>query len=145
LPILKDSILHKGVYRSFAEFKNNKPSIENFEIGKGNFTDELYVADNHETYPLQDFWGYCDGKNLFVRSANNLFQLYRTGNTFNTKAFKSLKKAKYSIGAAAEQIGIGLLTRTAGDLILINPKNPQDKYRVVTSAFQLNMQTGEIF
>jgi hypothetical protein len=29
LPVLKDSILRKGVYKNFTEFKNNKPSIEN--------------------------------------------------------------------------------------------------------------------
>jgi hypothetical protein len=41
LPILKDEALKKGVYVSFSEFKNNNPSIINFEVHKGQLADEL--------------------------------------------------------------------------------------------------------
>lgn len=137
--VLNESILNKGVYKTFTEFKNNNPSIKDFEIKQGKFSDELYVSDNKQTYPLQSFWGYCDGKNLFIRSANNLFQLYRTGKTYNTLAFKSIKKNKpMSVGAQAA-INMALTGIPSFSM------NENAGYRASTSVFQLDMQTGEIY
>ena len=95
IPILKTEMPDRGVYKSFNEFKNNNPSIKDFEIKKGQYTDELLITENNQTYPLQNFWGYSDGKNLFIRSADNLFQLIKAGNTFNIKGIKSFSQ-KYN-------------------------------------------------
>ncbi|MEO8711451.1 MAG: hypothetical protein ABI405_04970 [Parafilimonas sp.] len=142
IPIINDSILNVGVYLNFTEFKVNNPSIKNFEIKKGKLSDELYISEGNQTYPLQDFWGYCDGKNLFIHSAKNLFQLYKAGNTFNTLAFKSLKKKTFSVGDAA-MIGAANLI-TEGILMPPLAKNT-NVYKAKSSAFQLNIQDGEIY
>lgn len=137
IPIFKDSVLKKGVYINFNEFKINHPSLENYEIHKGKLSDELFVTENNQSYPLQNFWGYCDGDNMYIYSANNLFKLVRTGNTYNTKAIKSLEKnrgKKISTDVATTYL-IGI------PMSKLNP----DKFKADPAAFQLNMQTGEIY
>jgi hypothetical protein len=138
-PILSATVFNKGVYRNFDEFKLNNPSIKNFEIMKGHLTDELFITDNDQSYPLQNFWGYSDGKNLFIRSADNLFKLIKTGNAFNIKGIKSLMRPYTSdemraLGAATNSLG-GVALRS-----LINNNLTAD-----ITAFQLNMQNGEIY
>jgi len=139
-PIVKDSILKKGVYKNFNEFKLNKPSIVNYEVQKGKLSDELYVTENNQTYPLQGFWGYCDGKNLFIRSANNLFQLIKTNNTFNVRASKLV--------SVEEDFGKELLAGVAEAAIFPNAAYAVpniSKYDIKLNAFQLNMENGEIY
>ena len=121
-PILKDSVLKKGVYKNFNEFILNTPSITNYEIHKGKLSDELYVTENNQSYPLQDYWGYCDGKNLFIRSEKNLFQLNKIGSTFNVRGIKSF----------------WVVTTKQGT-------NAYTNYDVNLAPFQLNMQNGELY
>jgi hypothetical protein len=137
-PILTDKTLQRGVYKTFNEFKNNQPSVESFQTKSGNLSDELYITENNQTFVLQDYWGYCDGRNLYIHSADNNFQLYRIGNTFNTKAFKSLNKQK-PVGNAVAHM---LLTPLP---FLAVPHKGPDKYKVLPEAFQLDMQTGEMY
>ncbi len=136
-PILKTEAPNKGVYKNFTEFENNSPSIKDFEIKKGKFTDEVLITENNQTYPLQNFWGYCDGKNSFIRSADNLFQLVRTGNTFNVKAIKSFSQ-KYNKNVGNEVMSSYILGVPASAFV-------KNNYKANPTAFQLNMQTGELY
>jgi len=57
-PILSSSVLKKGVYKTFEEFRNNEPSINNFEVKKDLKTDALYMVDlNGNQSLLRDCWG----------------------------------------------------------------------------------------
>jgi hypothetical protein len=78
-PILKADSLHFGFYRDFSEFVNNHPTFGNehreainnllvvmhYRIGKNLSTEE----------PDTSYWGYCDGKNIYVRFAFDFYQL----------------------------------------------------------------------
>jgi hypothetical protein len=66
--------------------------------------------------------------------------LYRTGNTFNTRGFKSLRK-KHAL-TAEEQWATSLLMAPV-PMFSGNPNSSH--YKDITSAFQLNMQNGEYF
>ncbi len=83
IPILKDTMLNQGVYLTFEEFKNNSPSQKNYEVKKDKLNDVLYIKQpDGSEYVKRDIWGYCDGQNLFVKSANNFFLLQRNANAF---------------------------------------------------------------
>ena len=127
----------RGVYKNFNEFKNNSPSLKEFEIKKGHFSDELFITENNQTYPLQNFWGYSDGKNLFIRSANNLFQLIKIGNTFNIKGIKSFSQ-NYNKNVGNEVMSSYFIGVPLSALV-------KNNYKIVTTAFQLNMQNGELY
>jgi hypothetical protein len=140
-PILNATTLNKGAYKNFNEFKTNNPSIRNFEIKKGYLSDELFVTEHNQSYPLHDFWGYCDGKNVFIYSAKNLFKLIKSQNTYNIKGIKSLSKT--------EDIGKELAEGTALALIGISAypqsENSSEIIKANVTAFQLNMQNGELY
>jgi hypothetical protein len=78
--ITKDGPLVKGVYSSFDEFKNNAPSIPDFEIKKEKKQSILYLKDgNGHTYYSHNAWGYCDGKGIFVMKDGTLEPAWREG------------------------------------------------------------------
>ncbi|HVX25725.1 MAG TPA: hypothetical protein VHB70_05255 [Parafilimonas sp.] len=140
--ILKDSILNKGVYKNFNEFKSNRPSISNYEVHKGRLSDELFVTENSQTYPIHDFWGYCDGHSLYIKSADNLFQLKKAGNTFNIRGIKSLKRGL----STNDQILSGITSAAIGLPITSRGIESDNKnYTAEPTAFQLDMQTGELY
>ena len=98
IPILKDSVLVRGVYFSFEEFKNNNPRQRDFEVDKDKLADLIFIKQSDgKNNPVRDAWGYCDGKNLYVRSMENYFLLQREENAFyiyGAKEFKHKKLAK---------------------------------------------------
>jgi hypothetical protein len=83
IPILRDSILVPGVYLSFDDFKNNQPTQKNFELSKDKLTALIFIRQpDGKLFPVKDAWGYCDGRNLFIRSLSNYFLLQRRENSF---------------------------------------------------------------
>lgn len=83
LPVLKDVRLLKGVYLSFEEFKNNKPSIPDFKERKMNYgllKKEQYLETSAGDL-ISDYWGYSDGEYFRYGKYGN-DKIYREGNTF---------------------------------------------------------------
>lgn len=136
-PITKDSVLKKGVYKTFEEFKNNAPAVTEFEIKKDAMIDVLYATENKQSYLLRDFWGYCDGANIYINSADNFFQLFKCQNTFNVRGFKYIKKRKQ---VRVENI---LMFGLAGGVV--GKGNKRVVYKGTITSMQLDMGTGELF
>ena len=68
IPALNAGMPAKGVYRSFAEFRQNKPSDTAFEIKFEALADHLYVKDKNGNLTLErKVWGVSDGKNAYIR------------------------------------------------------------------------------
>lgn len=83
IKILKDSAFQKGIYLSFDEFKNNKPSITAYKekhTAYGHFKSESYLEDIKGNL-ISGYWGYSDGKDFrFGKFGNDI--IFRVGNTF---------------------------------------------------------------
>ena len=87
--ITASNMLTRGVYTSFQEFRDNAPSIQDFEVLKDKTNHVLYLKDtNGAAHYSRDAWGYCDGKDLFIMWAGRLYPLRKEG-----KAFYFLGKA----------------------------------------------------
>ncbi|PWT70612.1 MAG: hypothetical protein C5B59_19580 [Bacteroidetes bacterium] len=83
LPILKDSLLRAGVYFSFEEFKNNAPTQKEFELSNDKLTALIFIRQpDGKLTPVNNAWGYCDGKNLFIKSLSYYFRLQKRENSF---------------------------------------------------------------
>jgi hypothetical protein len=68
-----------GVYTSFQEFRDNAPSIQNFEIQREN----LYLRDaNGASSFSHDVWGCSDGKSVFIMRDGKLYPLWKEGKAF---------------------------------------------------------------
>jgi len=95
IPVLKDSSLVRGVYFSFEEFKNNHPGQRDFEVEKDKLIDLIFIKQaDGKPVPVRDAWGYCDGKNLYIRSMENYFLLQREQNAFYIYGAKEYKHKK---------------------------------------------------
>jgi hypothetical protein len=80
-PILKAESLRQGFYRDFTEFVNNNPTfgyvneealnnllvVMHYRVGKNMSTEA----------PDTTYWGYCDGKHIYIRHAYDFFQVER--------------------------------------------------------------------
>jgi hypothetical protein len=138
ISILTDTIYKKGVFKTFEEFKQNLPSITDFEVSYSDKTDELYVKDEKGTnYLLKDFWGFSDGRKLFVNQANNFFELCKNESTFYVNGFKSLTKGKYEkfLNYVKNYYLLDIIGNPLGSV----------KYEGFKIPLQLDMETGELF
>jgi len=141
-PVMEDSIMRKGVYLSFEEFKNNKPSIAEFSVRKGKETDELYIKDaGGKDIIDRDLWGYCDGKNYYIRADESYFPLVRIGNTFYLNGSKDFTR-RYTTNYAPAVIGAGANVISGG-----LPYYPVRgvTYRIYLFPYQLDMESGKIY
>ncbi len=144
-PILNDSILNRGVYVNFNDFKNNKPSITVFEVKKGALSDELFIIENNQNILLQNFWGYCDGSKFFILSVHNLFPLIRSRNTFNTRALNQLDKTRMNSFKVNRLAGSIFLDPQYKNIPMYKSDNTGKTYTEKPTAFQLDMQNGELY
>jgi hypothetical protein len=83
LPVLQTDTFVKGVYLSFTDFKNNKPSIINFKVKKMNYgfmrQERFLTTMDGET--ITDYWGYADEDGFrYGKYGNDM--IFRIGNTF---------------------------------------------------------------
>ena len=72
----------RGVYANFEEFRNNTPSIQDFEIKTENNEHLLYIRESGNTYYSHDAWGYCDGKDIYVMRDGVLCPAWKEGKAF---------------------------------------------------------------
>jgi hypothetical protein len=72
----------RGVYANFEEFRNNTPSIQNFEIKLENHERLIYIRESGTTYYTHEVWGYSDGKDIYVMRDGILFPAWKEGRAF---------------------------------------------------------------
>ena len=82
-PILQATQLNEGVYKSFAEFINNNPSVGQYEFKKDKKATILYTkTGGNDWFPDRKVFGFCDGKVIWINVDNTFHPLIRQGNTF---------------------------------------------------------------
>ncbi len=84
IPVLKDTIIAKGIFVTFEEFKNNQPSITKFvekEIKIKGGRKENYLEDEAGNRITQ-YWGYNTGNNRVKVGKYGNDLLFRKNQTF---------------------------------------------------------------
>ena len=67
--IVNAVVYNKGVYKTFDEFKHNKPSItDHYVIEKGKIW-KTYESGPKKKIKKNAIWGHCTGDKIFVRTA----------------------------------------------------------------------------
>jgi len=90
-PITGTTSPSPGVYANFDEFRNNAPSIRDFEIRRINKDLTLYIKDGSGAfYYSHDAWGYCDGKDIYIMRDGILLMVWKEGKAyyFMSEAYK---------------------------------------------------------
>lgn len=139
VPILKDTVLKKGVYANFAAFKNNTPTYTIYEITQRKLADIIHVKDSvkGELYPVRSVWGYCDGKQVFIKSADNYFPIYRINNSYYYNGAKAIQQIQPSRTENA----------LTGQILFGNPTKHilNTNYKIKYNLYQIDMETGNVY
>ena len=129
----------KGVYKTFSDFINNKPLDIEYSIEKTGKADFLYVKDGKNRETLRtDFWGYCDGKDFFIYSAENFFKLHPTGKTFSVYGAKDYQTVR------TLRLNFALID-VAMPNSAYSKSRTKSKYTLIHETLLLDMETGELF
>ena len=124
LPILNDAIIQKGIFLTFDDFKKNRPAETNFSFQQGKLTDELYIGNEPNQRVIDNYWGFFDGKELYIRAGYN--------------AFKAIKQSRSFEFYGAVSISNYHNNPLPGD-IKLNSMGMDKKI------LQVNMDTGEVY
>jgi hypothetical protein len=83
IPILDSIHLIRGVYASFEEFRNNTPSVRDFDLMPQNGNLALYLknGDGTSAYTHQA-WGLCNGNQIYLMRDGLLHPVRKEGNSF---------------------------------------------------------------
>lgn len=78
------TVLRKGIYASIHEFRNNQPSVFNYQVEPDvNGLLQLYLKDAAgQLYFSRKMWGYCDGQQCYVMMNGNLFPIIPVHHAF---------------------------------------------------------------
>jgi hypothetical protein len=115
-PILTDTILKPGFYNNFSEFENNSPG---FTYDSADALPKLLelmhyrVSKNMSNEaPDTSYWGFCNGKHLFIRNGYNFFELERKDAAFYIAP--TLDAKRRDVKTAGWDLLLGLATLSAG-------------------------------
>jgi hypothetical protein len=97
LPIIKDSVAKKGVYLTYEEFINNAPSISEYKLETVKSITIVSTKDDSGNWmPQQNFFGYSNGKSIWVKVYTNFFMLRRKDNSYEFFGFHFNKTRSHS-------------------------------------------------
>jgi hypothetical protein len=143
LPSLTANSIAKGVFRTFEEFKQNRPSDTAFELKFELLADQLYVKDKNGALQFErKVWGICDGQNVFIWLDNNFYQLFRHQNTWEFYGIHRQQRQLVSSRGPAPSGNPAAALITMGIMeILSTAKYNERKINV----YQVDMETGKVF
>ncbi len=129
-PILKEKIAKKGVYMTVEEFRNNKPAYTDFSLKLGRGNDQLSVKGIEGPSAVKA-WAVSDGEKMYIRMANNYFEIFRSGYTYDFYGFDVFFHAS-APNNRTTPLGITLL-------------NLMTVKRTSSRPFQLDLESGEVY
>lgn len=138
---LTDSVMKIGTYKNFAEFYNNSPSIahKTYEFKGQTF---LLVKDEKKTgfRELKDkdtFWGFCDGKNIFISQYGVFYPITKKDNKIGFYGEDIAKKRRNQAlwGASFGLIGAIIYNAT------MDNSNPSSNSKN-SKYYEIDWQTG---
>ena len=98
LPIHQADKPAKGVYITYEDFKNNRPSYTDYEVKFERIGDNLYVKEEDGKYYYRNkVWGFCNGEDIFIKMGLNYFPLFRSQHTWEFYGTNQLRTVDGSL------------------------------------------------
>ncbi|QHT70581.1 hypothetical protein GXP67_29975 [Rhodocytophaga rosea] len=116
-PILTDSVLKKGIYQRFSDFRNNSPVTAPNLVMEQVSREAKHLQHIYEVKPylldekgnrksLKNVWGFSDGENLYIYHDKDYFLMDRSGGTYAFYAFGPTQTNYTAITAGAVMGGL---------------------------------------
>lgn len=136
ISIGRDTSLTPGVYASYEEFRNNAPSIKNYEIHtEANHLLVYTVETDGMRYYNHNAFGYCDGKNVYIMKDGILRPAWREGKAWYFFGKTPLERIATDDPASDPDID------QTGNYTVYQPSGELSRIRV----FALDMDSGKVF
>lgn len=129
-PVLKEQIAKKGVYMTVGQFRSNLPAYTEFTLKLSRERDELFVKGIEGPSPINP-WAVSTGEKMYIRLAQNYFQIFRSGYTYDFFGYDTFFSAPTS-NPNTTPLGVTLLN-------LMTAKQTHSR------PYQVNLETGEIY
>jgi hypothetical protein len=159
-PVLTDTLLRPGFYRNFEEFVNNNPTFlyRDAESLLRLLTVMHYRTGKHTPNEMPDtsYWGYCDGRHIFIRYMYNFYRLEKKDACFYiAPTLDAMRRQVHTsgwnllIGLAALSSGVALKegVNFGGFSAIPEPEVPMvilPGNNYYTLGLRLNWDTGSI-
>jgi hypothetical protein len=137
-PIGIDTTLTRGVYNSFEEFRNNAPSIRDFEVKVEDDRRILYTREAGNSYYTHDAWGYCDGKDVYIMRDGVLYSAWREGKAFYF--YRDIISRVNPPAAEKNPATEGISGATTGDSVTGRHADYKRRY-----VYSVDMDTGNVY
>lgn len=154
-PVLTQTSLPVGVFRSFSDFVNQRIQHPDFALDTTDDGTQLYIVKNNQKELLTAYWGYCDGKKYYISVKDHFFELYRQANTFEFLAYSTLtpSKGNYKLGIpqrpyfSAGELAAGAALTGIGNSVIdgVERRKQTREVQKQRRPFQLNIETGNYF
>jgi hypothetical protein len=136
-PMDTAQVLREGVYASVEEFRNNQPSVFNYEVqpDKSGYG-QLYLKDGEgKLYFSRKIWGYCDGHRAYMMMDGNLFPILSVDHAFYIWGSKDYRASDYNAPILVPLPGAFLLA-------MVPMSGSVDRKM---RFFSLDVQTGQVY
>ena len=134
-PMDTAQVLQNGVYANVEEFRNNRPSMSNYEIRSDeNGLTQIYLKDEKgQSYFSRKIWGYCDGKQCYTMMDGNLFPVLSVNHAF------------YVFGSREYQMSMSIAPIVLLPFGLLAYENINKKVYRKMHLFSLDPYSGKIY
>jgi len=129
--------LLKGAYANVDEFRNNNPSITDYELTKDKASNlELRIRDTDgKLYYTHTMWGFCDGNQCYVMMDGNLFPVFCIHHQFYVLGSKEYR---------TKSIPLLFFVPVTSAAFLYGIATVDQSVLRKLSLFRLNVQSGEV-
>jgi hypothetical protein len=145
-PVFNIQKLSKGVFLTFDEFKQNKPSYVEFTNDFSSAQDMIFVkGKNNDDSTITDAWGFSKGDTVYIRYSKNYFPLIRTGYGYEFFGFGEItakyEKEIFFLHLREFENAINRYILNANTPVVV----PKKFYTKEMEIFVLDMDTGKVF
>lgn len=134
LPVLKEKI-RKGVYRSFRDFLQNKPSDTAFRTAVTDDGEIIFIDSANHMLTSANVWAICDGRIAVFMFGRNFYQITFHSNSIRIRTHRKLNDKK-TVAIIDDLYNLGLISKKTRKLFAFTD---------MPNYLDINMDSGELF
>ena len=134
LPVLKEKI-KKGIYRSFRDFLQNKPSDTAFRTAVTDNGEIVFIDSTNHMLTSANAWAISDGQTAVFMFGRNFYQITFHSNSIRIRTHRKLN-VKKTVAIIDDLYNLGLISKKTRKLFAFTD---------MPNYLDINMDTGELF
>lgn len=134
LPVMREKI-KKGVYRTFREFLQNKPSDTSFRTAVTDDGEIIFVDSTNHMLTSANAWAISDGQTAVFMFGRNFYQITFHSHSIRIRTHRKINEKK-TVAIIDDLYNLGLISQKTRKLFAFTD---------MPNYLDVNMDTGELF